>query len=173
MRRFASFVALLLAPFSAAFGAECGDDPAAVKALKAIHAELKFDKDGSIIYVDISERDDVDDNVMRHLSGLPKLKRFHAIFTKITGSGLKHLTKAKHLEVLDLCACPITDDGLRHVRNLTQLRKVNLGGSKVTDKSIQLLANWKKLKYLAVGGSQITREGIRKLQAALPDCEVE
>ena len=173
MRRFALFVALLLAPFSSALGAERDDDPAAVKALKAIRAELKFDKDGSVIYVDVSERDDVDDNVMRHLSGLPKLKRFHAIFTKITGSGLKHLTKAKHLEVLDLFACPITDDGLRHVINLRQLRKVNLGGSKVTDKSIHLLTNWKKLEYLDVGGTQISREGIRKLQAALPNCEVE
>ena len=173
MRRFAFFVALLLAPFSSAHGAERDDDPAAVNALKAIRAELKFDKDGSIIYVDVSERDDIDDKVLRHLFGLPKLKRFHAIYTKITGEGLKHLANAKHLEVLDLYSCPITDNGLKHLRNLTQLRKVNLVGSKVTDKSIPLLANWKKLKYLAVGGSQITREGIRKLQAALPNCEVE
>ena len=173
MRRFALFVALIIAPFSTTHCAECDDDPAAVNALKAIHAELKFDKDGSVISVNVSERDDIDDDVLRHLSGLPKLKRFHAIYTKITGSGLKHLTNAKHLEVLDLYSCPITDDGLRHVRNLRQLRRVNLIGSKLTDKSINLLTNWKKLEYLAVGESQISPEGIHKLQTALPDCEVE
>lgn len=166
-----TFAIFLIGSYNS-FSMAC-DDPAAVDALKAIDAELKYDANGSVIFVDVSELDDIDDDVLVHLAGLPKLKQFHAIYTRITGEGFKHLRNAKQLDILDLYACPITDKGLQQLKHVSQLRQVNLIGSKVTDNSIKMLVGCKKLQYLGVGDSRISPQGIQKLQIALPDCEVE
>jgi hypothetical protein len=42
----------------------------------------------------------------------------------------------------------------------------------ITDESISILSQLTSLRRLDISGTKITEEGIRKLQAALPDCQI-
>ena len=67
---------------------------------------------------------------------------------QITDAGMVHLKDLKNLEVLYLNHTRITDAGLVHLEGLTNLEYLNLEQTHVTD------------------------EGVKKLQEALPDCEI-
>ena len=150
------------------------DDLESVTALNAINAETKTNDSGFITFIDVSERDDISDDMFRHFSGLPHLKEFHAIYTPISGKGLKHLADAKSLETLDLYGCAITDASVNTIASMKSLRSLNLIGSKITDASIETLSQFQSLEYLGIGDTQITESGRNRLAEALPDnCELD
>jgi Leucine-rich repeat (LRR) protein len=78
-----------------------------------------------------------------------------------------------NLEGLDLMmGGNFTDAGLEHLTNLHNLETLFLGGTQVSDASVQYLTQLTSLQSLTVEFTRITPEGFRKLQSALPDCEV-
>ncbi|MEC7839317.1 MAG: hypothetical protein VX777_04680 [Chlamydiota bacterium] len=88
-----------------------------------------------------------------YLSELKNLKKLY-IFQcdSITDSAIKHLSKLKKLEVLDLSTGDnksITDTGIEHLKNLKKLRSLNLFGlAKITDKSIENLSSITSLEKI-------------------------
>ena len=83
---------------------------------------------------------------------------------------VKGLTK---LEVLNLDN-QATDSVLAHLRELRNLRSLSLNWCKaVTDDGLEHLEGLTNLRTLSLGSTQVTDEGVKRLQQALPDCEIK
>ena len=59
-----------------------------------------------------------------------------------------------------------------HLKELTNLEVVYLNGTKVTDAGLVRLKPMTNLEFLDVRGTMVTAEGVKKLQQALPRCEI-
>ncbi len=83
---------------------------------------------------------------LENISGLTTLALAD---TKVTSVGLQQLRELRSLECLIIKRTPVTDAGLEHLRGLTNLERLQLHDT------------------------QVTPEGARRLQEALPNCEIE
>jgi hypothetical protein len=55
---------------------------------------------------------------------------------------------------------------------LTQLRRLDLDLNRVTDAGLEHLKGLTQLAQLALMGTDVTDAGVKKLQQALPNCEI-
>jgi hypothetical protein len=92
---------------------------------------------------------------------------------QISDTDLAHLQALTRLKVLSLHDTPVTDAGLVHLQGLSQLQDLSLGGTKVTDAGLVRLRGLRNLGWLNLTDSKVTAEGVKKLQQALPNCEIE
>ncbi|NQU23252.1 MAG: hypothetical protein HQ567_18385 [Candidatus Nealsonbacteria bacterium] len=87
------------------------------------------------------------------------------------GKTLETIGKLPDLEFL-LTGFSFKDDDLVHLKNPKNLRVLWFCNQKMTDAGLEHLVEIKTLKHLYVDAPNVTREGIKKLKAALPDCEI-
>jgi len=85
---------------------------------------------------------------------------------------LERVALFTRLEELQVSGYGVNDASLEHLEGLTQLRTLNLNFTQVTDSGLEHLAGLTNLRWLNVNRSQVTEEGVKKLQEALPDCEI-
>jgi hypothetical protein len=100
-----------------------------------------------VIWVDFN-RSEVTNAGLEHLKGLVQLRSLWLRGTKITDAGAEHLKGLRHLEDLAINGTEVTDAGLDNIRALSQLRRLWLGGTRVSD------------------------DGVKRLQEALPNCQI-
>ncbi len=93
---------------------------------------------------------DITDDGLRHLVGLPKLKRIHLNSNEpITDAGLKTLGGIRTLEEIEIYAAKFTDTGLKHLDGLPRLRGLDLGDNpRLTDAGLKHLARHTGLRLL-------------------------
>ncbi len=65
-----------------------------------------------------------------------------------------------------------TDAELEHLKGLTNLKSLHLKSMQVTDAGLEHLKGLTNLKELWLLNTQATEDGVKKLQEALPDCEI-
>ena len=85
---------------------------------------------------------------LSNIKGLTGLKELSFGSTNITDAGLVYLQGLKNLKMLTLACTKITDAGLFYLQGLNNLKELNLRGTGISD------------------------DGIKKLQQALPNCEI-
>lgn len=105
-----------------------------------------------------------DDEGMRHLKGMPGLRRLLAGDTTITDAGIEALRAAVNLEQLDLHGTAVTDAGLAHLAGLKNLRKLNLMGTAVTDAGLAVLAGLENLEELNLYRTKVSNIGLESLK---------
>ncbi|HEX4129012.1 MAG TPA: hypothetical protein VHZ24_03140 [Pirellulales bacterium] len=105
----------------------------------------------------------------------PELLTLNLPSNLLTESAAKRLTGLRSLRQLDLGGdLRLRDDQLANVAQLSQLQRLNLyQSSLITAAGLEHLANMTKLAYLDLSGTRVTAAGIAKLQAALPQCQIE
>jgi serine/threonine protein kinase len=146
---------------------------------------------GSLSLVDTT----VGDKGIAHLAGLIRLGGLSLSGTRVTDEGLAAVGQILTLEYLDLQGMPFTDAGVRHLAGLKNLSELRLDRSRITDASMPTLAGLQKLRvvnltgtaitdagigklsahkfsFLHLGGTKVTSDGVKKLRAALPDCQI-
>jgi len=174
------------------------NDDTAIAKLKELGAEVEVDEQGSVTSVSFFGADftKVTDAELEHLKGFPNLESLELPLTQITDAGLEHLKGLTNLESLTLTDTGITDAGLIHLEGMTQLEKLDLRGTQVKGPGLVHLKGMKELFILDLAGSQltdaglvhlehldktsiicltfthVTDEGAKRLQGALPNCEV-
>ena len=74
---------------------------------------------------------------------------------------------------LDFVGSPATDAGLVHVRGLSRLERLNLADTQITDAGLEYLAGLPQLRAICLRGTNVTDAGVRRLQQALPHCQIE
>jgi hypothetical protein len=114
---------------------------------------------------------------LSHLSNMDRLSELCFQECKeINDEGLKYLSKMKSLRLLTTQGSEdITDNGLKYISHLENLESFYLYGNynKVTDKGLGYLSEMKQLKILVLPDSPyITDSAIRKLNLALPSCDI-
>ncbi len=67
----------------------------------------------------------------------------------------------------------VTGAGLKHIKGLTKLQRLELGDTDVTDTGLEHLTGLTNLQKLTLFGTKVTDEGVKKLQQALPNCEIQ
>lgn len=100
-----------------------------------------------LTWLDLS-RSGVTDAAAADLGGLGKLTKLHIENTAVSDATLAQLGKLANLEYLNLYGTKVTDAGLEHLKNL------------------------KKLKKLYVWQTGVTEAGAKKLQASLPELDI-
>jgi hypothetical protein len=115
---------------------------------------------------------DLTDEGLVHLKSLNKLVHLNLKGTQVTDAGMAHLAGLVSLTRLNLAQTSVGDEGLRHLMGLDNIVYLNLYGSRVTDAGLRYLAGMTNLRKLFLWQSDVTEQGARKLQAELPDCEV-
>ncbi len=66
----------------------------------------------------------------------------------------------------------VTDAGLEHLKGLTSLQTLDLGDTFVSDAGLEHLKGLTSLQNLSLWDTKVTDEGVKKLQQALPNCEI-
>jgi len=103
---------------------------------------------------------------------LPELRGVYLDHTAVTDAGVERLKGLIQLEELRLKATRITDAGLKHLEGLSQLQLLDLERNNVTDAGLEHLKLLSHLKVLRLDSTMVTDEGAKKLQRALPKCEI-
>jgi len=114
----------------------------------------------------------VTDAVIEHLKGLTELEVLYLSDTRVTDTGLEHLKDLPKLKELNLFGTQVTDAGLEHLKDFPKLTILNLSDTQVTDAGLEHLKDLPELTILWLSRTQFTDEGVKKLQQALPNCEI-
>jgi hypothetical protein len=67
----------------------------------------------------------------------------------------------------------ITDAELKHFERFCQLEVLSLKNADITDAGLEHLRGMKNLRHLYLKGTKVTDSGVKKLQKALPNCQIE
>ena len=105
--------------------------------------------------------------------GVLKVARVDLRYTKVTDADLEPLRELTNLQFLILRATKVTGLGLEHLKGLTNLQELDLQSTSVTDAGLEHLKGLTELQRLWLKGTNVTAEGVKKLQQALPNCEIE
>jgi hypothetical protein len=92
---------------------------------------------------------------------------------QVTEADLEHLTGLTQLKFVSLYNTPVTDPGLECLKGLTQLEFLSLCDTRVTDAGLAHCSGLTQLRYLRLNDTKVTDKGVKKLQQALPNCEIE
>ncbi len=106
-----------------------------------------------------------DNDMMKGLASLKKLKRLNLKDTLVNDDGLQYIAGVQSLEVLNLYGLKITDKGLAYLKDLKNIRQLNLLGGPITDEGVEVLAGFPKLEELNLYRSEITNSGLARLKA--------
>jgi hypothetical protein len=78
-----------------------------------------------------------------------------------------------HIKWLELGGTRIGDAaGVDRLGALKQLKRLGLGGTRITDAAVRHLTGMKHIVRLELQHTNVSAEGVRKIEQALPDCDV-
>ncbi|MDA1054789.1 MAG: hypothetical protein O3C40_30550 [Planctomycetota bacterium] len=123
---------------------------------------------------------------LAHLAGLKHIEKLDLYATQIDDKALEHVAKLPTLKYLDIRSIGVTDKGIvtnshgsisddgiglvaDHLPNLESL----LFCGTVTDHGLLQLVKLRKLSYVEIGSPRVTSEGIKRLQKAIPNLEID
>lgn len=106
---------------------------------------------------------------LRHL---PNLKELFLYGSKITDAGLVHFKPLRQLEFLGIQHTRVTGAGLIHLQDLANLAWLDLSYTQIGDPELKQLEKLSQLKAVGLYGTRVSPSGIRRIQAALPQCTV-
>jgi hypothetical protein len=82
------------------------------------------------------------------------------------------ITSLSHLEKLTVRFPPAGEQTVRAINRLEKLKVLALTGYKITDDDLRYLTNVKTLETLWLTDTQVSNDSVRRLQQALPDCDI-
>ena len=127
-----------------------------------------------IEHIHLTGKKEVTDADLRCLE--PLLNDLHGLTlqsSSVTEEGARYLSRFRALRRLNLDGSQaIGDAAVKQLSRLPDLRYLNLSRSPVTDASLTDLAQLQRLEHLDVEVTQITVAGVRRLEKALPECEI-
>lgn len=116
----------------------------------------------------------VGDPELAHLEALTDVDLLFLDGTHITDEDLERLPQLPELYGLHLADTRVTDAGLRHLQRFAKsLVQLSLGGCRVSDAGLEHLGGLANLEWLILTETNVTPEGVKKLQAALPNCKID
>lgn len=83
-----------------------------------------------------------------------------------------YLSELANVWWLDLGRTQVTDGGLVHLKGSTNLEELHLSRTQVTDAGLEHLKGLSNLYLLDLRETQVTDKGAKKLQQALPKCQI-
>jgi hypothetical protein len=108
-----------------------------------------------------------------------KLRRLHTLSSAgplNSAEGIAHLKELPQLRELLVCdfrkESVLTDEALKHIGEMKTLHLLSIQSASVTDEGLVHLENLPQLKELTLSNTKVTPEGEKRLQQALPNCQI-
>jgi len=107
----------------------------------------------------------LNDEGLKHLTKLDKLKQLKLRGNNLQGPGMAHLADKSNLELLDLRETYVNDEGLEHLKNLANLKELLLSQDDYYgDEGLKHIGQIKSLRELDLSkNSTITDDGLQHL----------
>ena len=102
---------------------------------------------------------------MPYIGRMSNLTELDLSHTKITGDGLRHLSKLTKLDELNLSNISMDDSGLANIGALKKLKRLDLSNTQITDAGLPTLSNFPFLGDLNLSETQVSDRGIENLLA--------
>jgi hypothetical protein len=141
---------------------------------RGVERIVEFCPDLHYLYLHVNEN--ITDEAMKSVK---KLRRLHTLQlsgplnTDAALSHLKELTQLRELTVADFrTPSHITDEGLKHLGEMKSLTLLGIHAASVTDEGLIHLEGLSELRELSLDKTKVTAEGVKRLQRALPECEI-
>ena len=115
---------------------------------------------------------EITDADLRQVSQFPQLEVLEISGTAVTDKGLEYLKPLKVLGELCLQGTQVTDAGLTNLKGFADLKQLFLDRTSVTDAGLNVIKDLPGLRHLGLRGTRVTEDGVKKLQRALPNCEI-
>jgi len=112
----------------------------------------------------LSGCDNLSDSALEHLENLESMQMLFLNCTRFTGGGLEHLKNLKDLRVL-WADYNNTEPRLEHLKELEKLQVLILMEARTTDAGLGHLKTLKNLERLALESANITDAGLKHLEA--------
>lgn len=110
----------------------------------------------------------ITDSGVAHLTGCRSLRDLSIATTRISNESLATVGKLSTLEELDISGTPVTDAGLAHLRGLSNLKVLRLAVTQIGDEGLLQLDRLKNLEMIDARQTQVTPQGIERLKQSLP-----
>lgn len=107
----------------------------------------------------------IDDEGLKVVARLSKLRTLNLSWTDISDAGLAHLTSLAELRCLYLYQTRISDDGLFQLRPLKRLETIGLSGKSIGDAAFEHLGTLGGLKHVVLDDSSVTSRGLKHLKS--------
>ncbi|HLW64036.1 MAG TPA: protein kinase [Gemmataceae bacterium] len=117
-----------------------------------------------VIFIDLSQKEKVDDAGLIHLKGLSELRALRLLATQITDAGLVHLKGLAKLETLNLHGTRITDAGVATIKGLPNLKDLGINYTQITDAALADMKAMAKLELLWIDSTRISEAGLAQLK---------
>jgi hypothetical protein len=114
----------------------------------------------------------VTDDTLADIGQFKRLRKVVIADSRVSDEGLKHLSRLRWLEVLVLRGAPLSGSGLTHLASLPSLSSLDLADTAIGDDQIGALTSLSGLIDLNLGGTNVTPAGVKRLQTALPRCQI-
>ena len=139
----------------------------------------------------------VSDDLLAELAELKGLKILNLSQNEITGAGVEHLTRLKHLEDLDLAYTKVGDDDLGPLGEIRSLKRLDLSHNRLSGRGFHCLEPLENLETLCLvatplrdgalekirklpsltmcnifGCRHLSRESVETFQRGRPDCRL-
>lgn len=125
----------------------------------------------AIVALDLGGEDIVDDD-LHHLVGMPKLERLSLNYTTISDKGLATICRIPTITHLNLSYSKVTWRSYRQLKNLPNLTHLYLRGMWDVYKGWDVLKQMKGLQHLDMRGCKLAASAFNSLQQALPKCVI-
>lgn len=123
--------------------------------------------DAEVRYINLSGTS-ATDTILKDVCRLKGLVKLKLNEEQLNDRALKILAEMSLLHTLDRAQA----ESETRPKNTHEIHTLNLQGCKVSDASLTLLAALRSLRSMDLRNTQVTEAGLKKLRAAMPDCEL-
>jgi hypothetical protein len=113
------------------------------------------------------EQGEANDEVLRYLDHLPKLKRFTVHSKMVTNQGLVHVASLTQLEQLSLDVPNLTDEGLKSIGKLKSLKELTINSGSISATGLSYLSDLKFLEELSLADCGFSHDGLGSLPESI------
>lgn len=113
------------------------DDPAVLQLLELQQATFKKSKSGKVLLVDLQAAQEVTDEMVSQLTGLPKLRELNLAGCPVSDAIGASLRQFKNIRTLDLQRTAVSDAILDDLQDLASLQLLDLSGTRVTSERVR------------------------------------
>ncbi|MCA9153169.1 MAG: hypothetical protein KDA38_00215 [Planctomycetales bacterium] len=114
----------------------------------------------------------INDEGIRHLAAMPRLRKLHMVAVQITDASAESLVQIASLEDLDLRETSLTDAGLKTLAKHPGLRILDITRTQVTESGLAELANMPSLQRVSLPYNLRGSETARNLRQLRPGLRV-
>jgi Leucine-rich repeat (LRR) protein len=108
------------------------------------------------------------------LRDFPQLQEINASSASVTDASLEGLKGLRQLRIVRIAGNLISDEGLRNLSSASDLELLDLSQQPgISDKTLKRLKNFKKLGRLNIDNTACSLQGVQDLKKTLPDCEIQ